>query len=202
MEARLTQIRSYDDLAGHLTRAGLNAERFSDAADFHASWIETPIGPLITVTSDAGLHLMEFPERKALGSNFKRLLGQARALRLASHAMADRTAHALDLYFSGQEPGFALPQHPKGSDFERQHWAALLDIPAGQARTYGAMAELLGKPGAYRAVGRANGANPIAIAIPCHRLVAADGNLTGYGGGLWRKRWLLDHETKHYGRTT
>ena len=100
----------------------------------------------------------------------------------------------LDEYFRGQRTHFDLKLAPEGTTFQQRVWQLLLQIPYGQTRSYGQLAELLGQPGAARAVGLANGRNPIGIVIPCHRVVGSQGALTGYGGGLERKRWLLAHE--------
>ncbi|MEP6769217.1 MAG: methylated-DNA--[protein]-cysteine S-methyltransferase [Acidobacteriota bacterium] len=97
-------------------------------------------------------------------------------------------------YFEGQRTSFDLPLAPAGTVFQRRVWEELVRIPFGERLTYGELARRLGRPAAFRAVGAANGANPIAIVIPCHRVVGSDGSLTGYGGGLPLKRWLLDHE--------
>jgi len=103
-------------------------------------------------------------------------------------------ADQLDAYFAGELATFDLPLAPRGSEFQRRVWAALLEIPYGQTESYGELAERIGSPGAARAVGLANGKNPIGIVIPCHRVVGANGSLTGYGGGLDRKKQLLDLE--------
>ena len=103
-------------------------------------------------------------------------------------------ADQLGAYFAGALRRFTLPLALRGSPFQRRVWAALQDIPYGATESYGELAERIGSPGAARAVGLANGKNPIGIVIPCHRVVGSDGNLTGYGGGLDRKRQLLDHE--------
>jgi methylated-DNA-[protein]-cysteine S-methyltransferase len=97
-------------------------------------------------------------------------------------------------YFAGSRRQFELPLDPFGTDFHRRVWSELRAIPFGATRSYGQIARLLGQPGAMRAVGLANGRNPIAIIVPCHRVIGADGSLTGFGGGLERKRWLLAHE--------
>jgi methylated-DNA-[protein]-cysteine S-methyltransferase len=102
----------------------------------------------------------------------------------------------LEQYFSGNRTTFDLPLAPKGTDFEQSIWKELLNVEYGSTKSYLDIAKKMNNPGAIRAVGRANGANPIAIIIPCHRIVGSDGSLTGYAGGLWRKRWLLDHEAK------
>ncbi|MEO8556431.1 MAG: methylated-DNA--[protein]-cysteine S-methyltransferase [Actinomycetota bacterium] len=108
-------------------------------------------------------------------------------------------ADQIDAYFAGVLTRFDLPLAPAGSDFQKRVWAALQKIPYGQTESYGELAERVGSPGGARAVGLANGKNPIGIIIPCHRVVGADGSLTGYGGGLDRKKQLLDLETRVVG---
>jgi methylated-DNA-[protein]-cysteine S-methyltransferase len=104
-------------------------------------------------------------------------------------------ADALAAYFAGNLTAIdRLETGAGGTDFQREVWAALRDIPAGETLSYGALAARLGRPKAMRAVGLANGANPVGLVVPCHRVIGADGSLTGYGGGLERKRWLLAHE--------
>ena len=100
----------------------------------------------------------------------------------------------LEEYFSGKRRQFDLPLALQGTAFEMEVWRRLQRIPYGQTASYKEIAEAIGRPGAMRAVGAANGKNPLAIIVPCHRVVGHNGNLTGYGGGLWRKKWLLDHE--------
>ncbi|HJV22615.1 MAG TPA: methylated-DNA--[protein]-cysteine S-methyltransferase [Holophagaceae bacterium] len=114
---------------------------------------------------------------------------------LQAGAGRSRAAESLDAYFAGELTALdGLPVDPGGTPFQRAVWSALREIPAGTRLTYAQLAARLGRPSALRAVGHANGANPISLVIPCHRLVGADGSLTGYGGGLARKRWLLAHE--------
>jgi methylated-DNA-[protein]-cysteine S-methyltransferase len=105
----------------------------------------------------------------------------------------------LDEYFAGDRFVFDLGLDPVGTAFQKQVWAALLEIPYGETRTYGAVATAIGAPAAARAVGLANGQNPISIIVACHRVIGADGSLTGYGGGLDAKRWLLSHELSRAG---
>jgi methylated-DNA-[protein]-cysteine S-methyltransferase len=102
----------------------------------------------------------------------------------------------LDAYFAGERTAFTLPLAPEGSAFQRAVWRALEGIPFGQTWSYRELAERVGRPGAARAVGSANARNPISIVVPCHRVIGSAGALTGYGGGLSRKRWLLDHEAR------
>lgn len=100
----------------------------------------------------------------------------------------------LSEYFAGRRTEFDLPLRPQGTDFQQRVWRALCDIPFGQTWSYGELAQHIGSPTASRAVGLANGRNPISIVIPCHRVIGANGSMTGYGGGIERKRWLLAHE--------
>lgn len=111
-----------------------------------------------------------------------------------STPLLERAGAQLDEYFAGARRDFDLPLAPRGTDFQRQVWSALRSIPFGATWSYAEVARRIGRPEAVRAVGAANGRNPIGIVIPCHRVVGSDGSLTGYGGGLPRKRWLLAHE--------
>jgi methylated-DNA-[protein]-cysteine S-methyltransferase len=104
----------------------------------------------------------------------------------------------IDEYFSGNRREFLLKLDPQGTKFQRMVWQQLEKIPYGAVVSYGEIASIIGNPKAFRAVGSANGKNPIAIIIPCHRVVGSDGSLTGYGGGLWRKEWLLKHEKGYH----
>jgi methylated-DNA-[protein]-cysteine S-methyltransferase len=112
----------------------------------------------------------------------------------------ERTAAQLAAYFAGELTTFDLPLAAPGTAFQRRVWQALVEIPFGEARSYGEVARAIGHPTASRAVGAANGKNPLAIVVPCHRVIGAGGQLTGYAGGLPIKRWLLDHERRHGAR--
>lgn len=160
-----------------------------------ADFIETPIGPMVAIADDHALHILEFLERKALATEVKKLWeATGSAVVFGRTGPIDRIEAELAAYFAGTRSAFETRLAPLGTPFERQVWDALREIPVGSTASYSGIAAGMGKPAAVRAVGRANGANPIAIVIPCHRVVGAGGELTGYGGGLWRKRWLLDHE--------
>ena len=153
--------------------------------------VESPIGPLTMVAEDGdltGLYMDEQSHRPG-GETFG-FPGDADAEPFAS------AAKQLMAYFSGELTSFDLPLAPEGTPFQRRVWAALQTIPYGQTRSYGELARQIGSESASRAVGLANGKNPIALVIPCHRVIGADGSLTGYGGGLDRKRFLLDLEAK------
>jgi len=162
-----------------------------------ADWIDTPVGAMIAVADRHALHVLEFFDRKALPNELRKLQQATNsAIGIGRLPPIDRIAGELDAYFRGEARRFETPLAPLGSPFTRRVWEALRQIPVGETRSYGAIARAIGRPSAVRAVARANGANPIAIVIPCHRVIGADGSLVGYGGGLWRKRWLIDHERK------
>lgn len=162
-----------------------------------ADWIETPIGPMVAVADGHALHLLEFFERKALPTELKRLqTATGAAIGIGRAPPIDRIEAELAAYFAGRPTGFSTRLAPIGSAFTQDVWSALRAIPVGETRSYSQIAKTIGRPSAVRAVARANGANPIAIVVPCHRVIGADGSLTGYGGGLWRKRWLITHERR------
>jgi AraC family transcriptional regulator of adaptative response/methylated-DNA-[protein]-cysteine methyltransferase len=149
---------------------------------------------LAAPTSDA-LVFLEFTDEERLKRQMARLNRAAPVdLVPGSNAILEQTQMELAEYFAGTRRTFTMPLAPAGTDFQQRVWQILQQIPFGKTRSYGQQADLIGDRAATRAVARANGDNPIAIIIPCHRVIGADGKLTGYGGGLWRKQWLLDHE--------
>lgn len=167
-------------------QAGLFAER-----------IETPLGAMLAIADDAGLRLLEFVDRRAMERELSILRRRLQTNVVpGEHPHLDATRAQLADYFAGKQLEFDLPLAPIGSEFQLRAWKILRSIPVAETRSYSWMAERLGDAGARRAVGRANGTNMISIVIPCHRVIRADGTLCGYGGGLWRKKWLLDHERK------
>jgi AraC family transcriptional regulator of adaptative response/methylated-DNA-[protein]-cysteine methyltransferase len=159
------------------------------------SWVETPIGPMLSGATSEGLCLLEFTDRRMLEAQ---LATVSRRLKLP--VVPGETEHLRQLqmelaeYFRAQRRDFTVPMVYPGTPFEEKVWTELLRIPYGETRSYEGLARAIGRPGASRAVGRANGMNRIAIVIPCHRVVNKGGELGGYGGGLWRKRILLDLE--------
>ncbi|KQX54320.1 MULTISPECIES: bifunctional transcriptional activator/DNA repair enzyme AdaA [unclassified Ensifer] len=162
-----------------------------------SDWIETPIGPMVAVADATHLHLLEFHERKALPTELEALKRATRSAIVPGRtAPIDQIEGELKSYFAGEAGGFQTPLAPGGTPFERNVWAKLVKIPAGGTRSYGDIAREVATIQSARAVAKANGSNRIAIVIPCHRCIGADGSLTGYGGGLWRKQWLLRHEAK------
>lgn len=169
--------------------------RAGDARPLHFTRIDTPLGPMLAAAREEALCLLEFIDRRMLETQLARLgrrLGGSPVP--APNDVLHRTQAELDAYFAGTLRDFTVPLAPAGTDFQQSVWRVLRDIPYGTTRSYGEQAVALGRPTATRAVARANGDNPVAIIVPCHRVVGADGRLTGYGGGLWRKQWLLDHE--------
>src|SRR5437764_12720242 len=163
-----------------------------------AERIETPLGAMLAVADDKGLRLLEFADRRALESELSTLRQRLKTNVVpGEHRYLDAIRSQLARYFSGKNLEFDIPLAPIGSDFQMRAWEILPSIPVAETRSYSWMAERLGIPNARRAVGRANGTNMLSIIIPCHRVIRADGSLCGYGGGLWRKKWLLDHERKH-----
>jgi len=155
--------------------------------------IETPIGALRLVVSENALCGVGFVDRWAgLQRALKRRFGEVRLLRERNPAGASAR---LEAYFAGELPALdGLPVQTSGTPFQQQVWAALRRIEVGRTASYSEIARVIGSPAAVRAVGAANGSNPISIVIPCHRVIRADGDLCGYGGGIERKRWLLQHE--------
>lgn len=157
--------------------------------------IETPLGPMIAGATDEGLCLLEFTDRRMLEAQVSRLQRLLRSpLVPGDHPLLARTREELERYFAGSLTAFTVPLVLRGTPFEERVWRELMRIPAGTTMSYAGLAARVESPGAQRAVGRANGMNRIAIIIPCHRVVNSDGKLGGYGGGLWRKHWLLEHE--------
>jgi methylated-DNA-[protein]-cysteine S-methyltransferase len=146
---------------------------------FYATY-ESPIGLIEvggTVEAVVSLYFVEEPHEGA-----------------QTHPLVDRAIEQLDAYFNHSLRRFDLPLDLQGTDFQRQVWKQLETIPYGQTVSYLEIAQALGKPKAVRAVGAANGQNPVSIIVPCHRVIGSNGDLIGYGGGLWRKEWLLRHE--------
>jgi AraC family transcriptional regulator of adaptative response/methylated-DNA-[protein]-cysteine methyltransferase len=159
------------------------------------TWIDSPVGPLLAGVTEEAICLLEFSDRRVLPvlmENLRRRFD--RAIVPGEHPLLERLRQELGEYFTGHRRTFTLPLALRGTPFQTKVWAALQAIPWGTTISYQQLAWSVGKPGAVRAVGQANGQNPIAIVVPCHRVVNSDGKLGGYGGGLWRKQLLLDLE--------
>jgi len=146
---------------------------------------DSPVGPLTLAIDGGALVGIWFPDAEG---------APARTADGGRDPLLDTVRRELDQYFAGSLRQFTVPVAPRGTPFQLSVWSALRHIPYGQTTSYGAIAAQIGSPNAVRAVGAANGANPIPIIIPCHRVIGANGSLTGFGGGLGRKRFLLDLE--------
>lgn len=142
--------------------------------------LTTPFGPIRIVTDGIAITRVDFEASSAHDE----------------HPLLSRAANALEAYLSGRSQTFEVPLAPEGTAFQRAVWTALTTIPFGETRTYTDVARAVGRPAAVRAVGAANGRNPLAIVVPCHRVIGANGTLTGYAGGLAAKLWLLEHERR------
>ncbi|MDW3176861.1 MAG: methylated-DNA--[protein]-cysteine S-methyltransferase [Acidimicrobiia bacterium] len=153
------------------------------------STVDSPVGLLRLIGSDSGLRAILWPEEREGRVTFDETIIDG------EHPVLTETATQLASYLAGDRHDFDLPLDPVGTDFQREVWAGLQEIPYGETQTYGELADSLEKPGAARAVGAATGRNPISIVIPCHRLVGSTGALTGFAGGIESKRWLLNHES-------
>src|ERR1051325_477277 len=145
------------------------------------SYFNSAVGPLRISADEAGITEVHFSSDQGCGEN-------------GDHPFLRECKLQLEKYFSGKLQEFTVPLHPSGTEFQLKVWKALLDIPYGKTISYLDLAVTVGDKNSNRAVGSANGKNPIAIIIPCHRVIGHNGKLTGYGGGLWRKEWLLEHE--------
>lgn len=145
---------------------------------------KSPIGTILIEATNEGIHAVNFVDERPS------------EIQSASNPHLSECVKQLDEYFNSKRQNFSLTLNPKGTAFQQNVWEALLKIPFGQTRTYGQIAASIGNEKAARAVGMANNKNKIGIIIPCHRVIGANGKLVGYGGGLWRKEWLLAHEQK------
>ncbi len=156
---------------------------------------DSPLGIIIAAANNMGIILVSFNDSEL----------KAESINAHSENIAINHLEMLRIqlkeYFSGKRKVFELALQPTGTSFQQKVWSELQNIPFGETRSYQQQTNRMGNPKAIRAVASANGKNPIAIVIPCHRIIGSDGSLTGYAGGLWRKKWLLDHEAKHSGRS-
>lgn len=160
--------------------------------------LTTPIGPMFVAASEQGICLLEFVDRPMFETELKDLQQKLKArVIIGENHYTQQTEQQLQEYFAGKRTEFTLPLHTPGTDFQQSVWQQLQTIPYGHTRSYKQQAIAINKPSAVRAVANANGANRLSIIIPCHRVIGSNGELTGYGGGLPRKKWLLDHEQKH-----
>jgi AraC family transcriptional regulator, regulatory protein of adaptative response / methylated-DNA-[protein]-cysteine methyltransferase len=159
-----------------------------------AKWIDTVLVPMVAIGDDEVLYLLEFVTRRGLEREVEHLRKRGFAIIPGESRPLQLIASELAAYFEGKLTQFKTPYRVFGSDFQQQVWHALRQVPYGETRSYREQALSMNKPTAYRAVANANGANQLAIIIPCHRIISSDGSLGGYGGGIAVKQWLLAHE--------
>jgi len=165
--------------------------------------METSLGVMVAAATEKGVCLFEFADYKLLDLELKQLASAFKApLVLGDNPHLEALKLQLDQYFNGERQEFDIPLDLVGTEFQKKVWLSLLQVPYGCTTTYAKQANLLGRPTAVRAVANANGKNKISIILPCHRVIGADGTLTGYGGGMWRKKKLLEFERRTLGETT
>ena len=182
-----------------LERAVERSTRGAAGSALVAGIVGSPVGALVAAASDDGLALLEFGEERRLSHQLGLLTRLFGPVRMGDHPILELTRIELAEYFEGARTRFEVPLLIRGTPFQELVWRSLLEIPYGETRAYGELAQSLGRSGAQRAVGLANGQNRQSIIIPCHRVVEKGGGLRGYGGGLWRKRFLLDLERRVIG---
>lgn len=175
---------------------GASPSQPEDVQVMVCQWVDTPLGAMLAAANDEGLALLEFVDRRMLETQIK-VLQKRMGCKFVpgQNPILAQTKEDLDAYFDGRLREFRTPLVLKGTEFQERVWKELLKIPYGRSVSYLSIAETLGDRNAVRAVGKANGDNRLAIIVPCHRVVKADGGLCGYGGGLWRKQRLLELES-------
>ncbi|GAB4184691.1 MAG: hypothetical protein Tsb0015_01000 [Simkaniaceae bacterium] len=160
-----------------------------------SAWIDTPLGPMLAISDEDALHLLEFTGRKGLKREIEKLKERTGAAICPGHAKPlSQIDKELQQYFAERLEIFETPIKMLGTPFQKQVWRQLQNIPYGKTCSYRELAHAIGRPNAYRAVAGANGANQLALIIPCHRVINADGGIGGYGGGIAKKQWLLRYE--------
>ena len=181
---------------------GVAPTLFGDGAVLRAAWLDTRLGPMVAIAGDERLYLLEFVDRRGLEREVERLRKRMKAAVIPGVSPpVKRIERELGEYFDGSLKVFTTPIRRLGTPFEMRVWDELLQIPRGETRSYADIARAIGHPSAFRAVARANGANQLAIIVPCHRVIRADGETGGYGGGAARKKWLIGHEQRGTSQT-
>lgn len=166
-----------------------------NGAIMYLARIDTPLGTMVAAATQKGLAMLEFEDGERPDAQLARVRRASKEdIMSGANAIIEQTEDELGRYFAGELRGFTLPLQTSGTPFQERVWAALRAIPYGTTRSYSEQARAIDAPDAVRAVARANGDNPLTIVVPCHRVIGANGKLTGYGGGLWRKEYLLGLE--------
>ena len=191
----------YESLSGFVESfkktTGLSPQKSVGRNLISVARIPTPLGPMLVCATGEGICLLEFTDRRMLNTQLKRVVKAQNGVPvLGANPHFDRLNRELSEYFDGKRKEFTVPLAVSGTPFQNRAWDALKTIRYGETRSYQEQAEQIGSPSAVRAVARANGSNPIGIVVPCHRVIGKNGQLTGYGGGIWRKKYLLDLEAK------
>lgn len=167
----------------------------NSTGDVKVTRLETPLGAMIAIADDRALYLLEFSNRRGLEREVERFKKQTKLIAIPGrNSIINLVEKELQQYFSGKLTKFKTPLSLIGTDFQKSVWKALIKIPHGETCSYADIAKAIGRPTAYRAVARANGSNKHPIIIPCHRVIASNGDLCGYSSGVKRKEWLLKHE--------
>ncbi|MBU1050563.1 methylated-DNA--[protein]-cysteine S-methyltransferase [Candidatus Bipolaricaulota bacterium] len=197
--APIAYSSGYESLSGFASSfkksTGFSPSESAKRTIVHVQRMLSPLGPLLAGATQTGICLLEFADRRMLETQLMRLQTRLNAELLpGTSPYFDSLGIQLTEYFEGARKDFDLPLVMAGTVFQESAWNSLRDIPFGETRSYQQQADTIGQPSAVRAVARANGDNRIAILIPCHRVIGKNGRLTGYGGGLWRKRALLELE--------
>jgi AraC family transcriptional regulator of adaptative response/methylated-DNA-[protein]-cysteine methyltransferase len=174
---------------------GISAGKSANAVTVYINRILTPVGPMLAGATNEGVCLLEFMDRRMLNTQLKILTRRLNCnFTPGTNKHLDKLTQELKEYFKGSLKKFTLPLVTPGTEFQKKVWNTLTKIPSGETISYEELAKRIGNPAAVRAVAKSNGDNRIAIIIPCHRVIGKDGNLTGYGGGLWRKKFLIELE--------
>ncbi|PAF34764.1 bifunctional transcriptional activator/DNA repair enzyme protein Ada, partial [Terribacillus saccharophilus] len=178
---------------------GTVPKKIKDIKLFKAKWIETKLGPMVAIADSEALYLLEFIDRRGLETEIVNLRSKfSAAIVPGTNTILENLEDELKGYFEGISLSFSTPiSNELGTDFQKKVWEILKNIPPGYTMSYKDLAEKIGSPKAYRAVARANGANQIALIIPCHRVISSDGTHGGYGGGIQRKAWLIELENNY-----
>ncbi len=164
-----------------------------------AAWLDTTLGPMIAIADEEGLYLLEFIDRRGLEREVETFKKRLKAAVIPGDTPIIKSIESeIANYFAGKSLTFNTPLHTLGSLFQKRVWEELRKIPPGETRSYLDIAKSINHPTAFRAVANANGANPLAIIVPCHRVINTNGEIGGYGGGVARKQWLLGHEKKFF----
>ena len=197
----LSENNKYNTLIENISNLNLiSSKKYSDNQAKNISIVTitrilTPLGPILAGTTDKGICIFEFVDRRMIETQLKKLTVLLNCEFVpGSHKLLDEANVQIQSYFKGELKEFSLPIDVPGTEFQKNVWDVLMKIPYGTTCSYQDQADALGSPKSVRAVANANGLNRIGIIIPCHRVIGKNGKLVGYGGGLWRKQYLLDLE--------